>query len=149
MAGDRITSVHSVDFAKQIDDWCKKAKGRIAAVAKTAAQKMADVANTPTAQGGKMRVDTGFLRSTIGASTNGIPSGASEKPAGALPNSFTPKEITTAIARWDVETQTLSVGWTANYAIWRELHDGFLEAALQKWPSFVDDAIAEAKRRIK
>lgn len=138
----------SVAFSAEVAAWCKKAEGRLEAVMKTAAQDLAESANTPTEKGGRMRVDTGFLRGSIAANIGTMPSGPSLRPKDARPGQFSPQEITITIARWNPATQTLCVGWTANYAKWRELHDGFLEAAVQKWPQFVNAAVAEAKRRI-
>lgn len=128
-----------------VDEWVLKAQGRLEAVVKTAAQAVATNANTPTAKGGRMRVDTGFLRNSIKASVGKHPYGVSNarfEPQGDA----SAVEIT--IAKWDI-TKPLYVGWTANYAIHREAFDGFLEAELMQWQDRVDAAVSEAKQRIK
>lgn len=113
---------------------------------KNAGSKIGPVA--AAGEGGRMRVDTGFLRASGQLSLNGMPTGPNQKPKDALPGSF----------KWDGATlqgeiggaeigATFWWGWTASYARYREAYDGFMYAALQKWQQTVDAVIAEAKRR--
>lgn len=120
-------------------------------VTRLAVNALVESANTPTAFGGRMRVDTGFLRNSIAANVGAMPSGESQRPAGATDGSIRYTEgeaIELAIMRWKPPEGALFVGWTANYAPWREVKDGFVEAAVQRWDVFVSEAVAEAKREL-
>ena len=122
------------------------------AVIKTALKELIVDAQTP----GKMRVDTGFLRSSGIAQIGQIPSGMTEGrkrlpgekgvlPEYSLKESSPGKYIDTAITKLKAG-ETLYFGWTARYARYREAKDGFLESAVQKWQSFVDDAVRKLKK---
>ena len=130
-------------FSAQVDAWARKAHGRSEAVFKTAVQNTFDLAQVPVASGGRMRIDTGFLRASFAASLDGIPSGPSRQGE-AKGN---PDDVALTIARLNIG-DTIYAGWTANYAAAREAKDGFREAAVQRWPITVAEAAAEAKRRI-
>lgn len=130
-------------FSAQLDAWAKKVEGRATTILRESAQRTLEDANRPTAQGGRMRVDTGFLRSSLAASLDGMPSGPSRPDEGR----GDPGEVAMTIARANIG-DTIFAGWTANYARPREAKDGFLEAAAQKWPRTVREVTAEAKRRI-
>ena len=128
----------------QLDAWAAKAKGRTETVLRTAVSDMVEDMQETTSQGGRMRVDTGFLRNSINAGAGTVPSGPSDARVdeqGASHNVFT------VINTWDGK-QPLYIGYSANYAAHRELYDGFVEGAVQKWPEFVDDALTKAKREI-
>lgn len=118
-----------------IDEWIKKAEGRLEAVVKTAAQSVATEASRPTGEGGRMRVDTSFLRNSIRGQVGMMPSSGSNS-------------VEIAIAGWDI-TKPLYIGWTANYAPYREAYDGFIAKELQNWDNHVKAAVREAKARIK
>lgn len=137
-------------FSAQVDDFIKNYKERLVAVAQTATQSVIDDAQTPTGKGGRMRVDTGFLRASGQASLNEIPKGPSRKPDTATKDSI----------EWEQQDATLTIaeaklgddiyfGWTANYAKYREAKDAFLALATQKWQAYVDKAVVEARRRIR
>lgn len=128
----------------QLDAWAAKAVGRTETVLRMAVDEMVEDMQETTSQGGRMRVDTGFLRNSITAGVGVIPSGPSDARVdeqGASHNVF----IT--INAWDGK-QPLYIGYSANYAAHRELYDGFIEGAVQRWPEFVDDALTKAKREI-
>ena len=128
----------------QLDAWAAKAVGRTETVLRTAVSDMVEDMQVPTAQGGRMRVDISFLRNSIKAGIGVIPSGPSDPkvdPQGDSHNVFT------VINTWDCK-QPLYIGYSANYAAYRELYDGFVEGAVQRWPEFVDDALTKAKREI-
>ena len=89
----------------------------------------------PVAKGGRMRVDTGFLRASGRASTTGFPSGVGQRPA---EGTFTyDGEAVNAVLLSLNFGDTFYWGWVANYAPYRELYDGFMEAALQNWSRIV------------
>lgn len=116
------------------------------AAIKSAGDKIGPVA--AAGEGGRMRVDTGFLRASGQLSFNGMPTGPSRKPEDAGPGSFKwdGAELNTKLATAEIGA-TIYWGWTANYAKYREAYDGFMHAALQNWQKTVDAVVAEAKRR--
>ena len=128
-----------------IDDWVLKAAGRLETVAKTATQAVAENANLHTGRGGRMRIDTGFLRNSIAGKQGSMPSGVSDR---ATEQKGDASAIETEIARWDV-SKPFFVGWSASYARYREMRDGFLTVEIQNWQKHVDDAIRQAKARIR
>ena len=103
------------------------------AVFRESAQRLAQQANVPRAQGGNMPVDTGYLRNSQGASLQGMPSTGAQPPALVL--------LSTKLG------DSIYMGWTANYAIYMEARYGFARLAAQNWDFIVDKAVAEVKRR--
>jgi hypothetical protein len=121
-----------------IEDFVRETKERMEMVVRASLDDVVKNAQTPVKKGGRMRVDTGFLRASGRASTNGWPSGPSVKPTNALPNSFSyDGEAVTAVLSKLKIGDTFFFGWTANYAEYRELYDGFLEASMQHWARYV------------
>lgn len=121
-------------FANQVSQHIAKYERRINAVYRSSVQDVAELANVPRANGGRMPVDTGFLRASIRAAINATPGSSSDGVAGAL-------------ARWQIGDST-TVGWSANYARFMEYRYGFMRGAAEKWSSIVDKNAAEAKRRL-
>lgn len=137
------------NFVATVDDFIRKSNARMLAVAQTAIQSVIDDAQTPVAKGGRMRIDTGFLRASGQASLNGFPTGPDIKPPNAGPNTFAYQDqsATLVLAQMGLG-DSFFWGWTANYAKYREAHDAFLDLAVQRWQEYVNAAVAEAKRRI-
>ncbi|RUW55657.1 hypothetical protein EOA32_00925 [Mesorhizobium sp. M1A.F.Ca.ET.072.01.1.1] len=106
-----------------------------------------DIAQTPVAKGGRMRVDTGFLRASGQASLNGVPTGPVRPEAGKT-YSYNENSVIAALSKLRFGANFF-FGWTANYAKYREAYDGFLEGALQRWQQTVNEVVAEIKARIK
>lgn len=137
------------NFASQVQAFTDKAKARQEAIFKGSAERVLERANMPKAQGGRMPVDTSFLRNSVRASTGGVPTSASEDPP-------------LAFARMKIG-QTVTVGWTAAYAL-RQEHgfvgedslgrtyaqagNGFLRAEVQNWPFIVNEVTQEVKAAI-
>jgi hypothetical protein len=136
----------ALSFSRQVRRFTGNYRRRANAVFKQSVQDVAQHASVPVAQGGRMRVDTGFLRNSIRGAVGTLPSGPSER--GGASNSGALEDVTLVIAGADIG-ETIYVGWTANYARPREYRDGFLAAAAQKWPEFVDKNAARARREIK
>ena len=69
----------------QVDAWTKKSTARVTAVVQESTQRLIEQANTvgpsvanPTGgAGGKMPIDTGFLRASMAVSFDGMPAGPS------------------------------------------------------------------------
>lgn len=136
-------------FSAQVQERVAVYKERLDAVFRSSAQDMATIMTTPTAQGGRMRVKTGFLRGSLMASTAAMPrinpgarpsddaaDGSYELDAGA---------IEAVIIGASLE-DPIYLGFTAAYAGPREYKDGFVEGAALQWQSVVDE---NAKRAIR
>lgn len=133
-------------FQAQVAGFVLKYKERMEAVAKDATQSVIDDAQIPLAKGGRMHVDTGFLRASGQASLNGMPSGPSQNTGTA--SGLEPPDATLVIGQLQLG-DSLFFAWSANYAKYREAHDGFLGLAVQKWQQYVDAAVAKVKAAIK
>ncbi len=83
--------------------------------------------------GGKMPVDTGFLRGSLAASKTGMPAGGAGPPELVL--------LTTKLG------DSIFMGWTANYAIFMEARYGFQRSAAQNWNYIVTSVTAEVRSR--
>ena len=156
-----------------VDEWVKETQRRIEAVVKTAAQSVATESNKAVGAGGQMRVDTGFLRASQAGQVGSMPSGetAPDKATAAKDKATAAKDKATAakhskardaerkkaqavaanevsfkLLAWDLK-DPFYIGWTANYARYREMHDGFLKTQTQNWQKHVDAAAAKAKAR--
>lgn len=124
---------------------------RMLLVMKASLQDVSHEANLAAGKGGRMRVDTGFLRASAGASLSGMPSGQSEKPEGAKPGMF-PDDSGTSVAAALIDMELgdqFYFGWTAAYARYREIYDGFLEGAMQNWGRIVAFNTELAREEIK
>lgn len=137
-------------FETQIDKFVVDTEKKLLAVVKESIKEVVLDAQTPVSKGGKMRVDTGFLRWSGIATLNELPRGISKgrrRRAGEVgPLAEYNKEVETNINLVLLKMKMGDVfyfGWTAKYARHREMYDGFLESALQKWQYFVD---ASAKK---
>jgi hypothetical protein len=117
---------------------CEK---RTTAVVRMSVQDVINDAQTPTGKGGRMRVDTGFLRASGQASLTGMPTGPSRgelKEKHAYDDGNRPPDPSVELSVNTMQPgDKLYFGWTANYAKYRELYDGFLEGAVMNWPDYV------------
>lgn len=126
----------------------------IMAVVRQSLQDVVEVAQLPVAKGGKMRVDTGFLRASGQASLTGMPSGPGRGEKDAITGQYDngdkplPPSMQTALANLK-PGQPFYFGWTAEYAKYREAYDGFLEGAIMSWSEIVNKNVAEIKKRMK
>jgi hypothetical protein len=109
----------------QLDAWTAKTLARTEAVIKTAVQDMTTEMQTPRSKGGRLPVDTGFLRNSI------------------LGNGVAP---VIGLTRWNIESEPYTLGWTANYAIYMDARYGFFRLGIQNWPQHVQRAITKVKR---
>jgi hypothetical protein len=123
-------------FAADLSSWSDKAKRNMLNIAKTSIQDVIDDAQTPKAKGGRLPVDTGFLRNSLASGLNG---------------SFGPPDensYTLTIGQLDLG-DVARFAWTAEYAIFQELGTSsfagnhFVGVAAAKWPQFVQ---ANARR---
>lgn len=147
MAG-KFDSVDGKTFAARVDAWILETNERMMAVTRDALNNLVDDASKPVAQGGQMRVDTGFLRASGRASLNQLPTGASIRPADAVTGQFLSDydgdAVVTTLAAME-PGDTFYFGWTAEYAAVRDTFDGFLSLRLQNWQKYVDDSARRAR----
>lgn len=117
-------------FTAQIKAFADKSKEKIEAVVKQSAQEVFSIAQTPIAQGGRMPVDTGFLRNSLISELNGatVAGGADA--------------YVLAVAGMELG-DTVFAGWTAEYARFQEYGTSafpgnhFMLAAAQQWQAIV------------
>lgn len=136
-------------FADQVRKFNNKVRRRNTAVFRESATRVMVNANTPEASGGKMPVDTGFLRNSVAASTDGMP----EADSGPPELVFAKMKIGDKV--W--------VGWTAAYARrmeygfvgedslgrkYNQSGKGFLRTQVQRWSQIVDEVTKEVLEKI-
>jgi hypothetical protein len=135
---------------KTIDEVVINTKERLLAVAQYAVRETIRDAQKTKREGGKMRVDTGFLRISGVASVNQLPIGPT-RGRQRLPGEES-KPLVDYVYDGQPVAKVLNdlkigddvyFGWTAKYARVREFYDGFLESALMNWRKHVDTAVAK------
>lgn len=137
-------------FEQQVASFTDGGERALLAVARDAISEVAEQANTPVSKGGRMRVDTGFLRASAVAELNQIPSGPTEgraRSAGETGAIYSPnaESLNLVLAKMKLG-DTVFFGWTARYAKYRETYDAFLETALQNWQGIVNVSIRKFRR---
>jgi hypothetical protein len=135
------------DFGQQVAAHVAKYKRRLRATARTAVQDTVEMAQLPRAKGGRLRVDTGFLRASIQAGLGQMPSGPTTNEGNetyAEGQQVAGEPVSVTLLRWNMQ-DTLFVGWTANYARAREAQDGFLRGAVELWDQTVDAAAKKVR----
>jgi len=140
-------------FEAQVSDWVAKSKKTVEAVVKESAQRVVAEAQKPVGSGGRMRVDTGFLRASGQASTSSMPAiNANAVPGDGQGYQYSDGAIALVIAGASLG-QTIYFGYTASYAAAREYGargqepDAFVRTAAQKWPQIVKQVSKEAFAR--
>lgn len=123
-------------FTADLQRFGSKVQRRALDVARESIQDVIDDAQTPKAKGGRMPVDTGFLRNSLASGLNG---------------SFgPPNENSYILTIGELDLGDVArFAWTAEYAIFQELGSSkqqgnhFVGVAAAKWPQFVE---ANARR---
>jgi hypothetical protein len=136
-------------FSAQVSTWAKMTEARTLAVFRQSAQTVAQEVKKTRDRGGHMRVDTGFLRASLMASTSQMPSidpkaTATEGHSYADDNSQV--ELVIANARID---QVIYLGFTASYARYREYKDGFVRLTAQRWKQIVEQSARLIESRVE
>ena len=117
-------------FTAQVMAFTDRANEKLEAVIKQSAQEVFATAQTPKAQGGRMPVDTGFLRNSLIAQLNGATVGGGADA------------YTLAIAGAEAG-DVIFGGWTANYARHQEYGTSrmagnfYMLGAAQQWQQIV------------
>ncbi|MDX0855966.1 HK97 gp10 family phage protein [Sinorhizobium medicae] len=143
----------TLSFSAAVAQWADKVEGAVEAIFKEATQEVVEEMQRPVGQGGRMRVDTGFLRASLLASSTSMSAISAAEPVEG--GTYTPDfgQIEAVIAGADIG-DTLYFGYTASYAGFREYGangqpaDGFVRLAAQNWPIIVDRKAAELKPRL-
>lgn len=139
-------------FEAQVADWVTRTSEALTAVARQSIQDVINEASLTKGKGGKMPIDTGFLRASGRSSLTGWPSGPDENPE-KLPYPSEDNYSLTGTIQADLAAldlgDTFYFGWTAVYALRQEMYNGFMGSALQNWQSIVDDNVIELRRRFK
>ncbi|MCX8282479.1 HK97 gp10 family phage protein [Phyllobacterium sp. 0TCS1.6C] len=143
-----------LSFSAQVAAFAEKIPGAVEAVFKESVQEVVEEMQRPVAQGGRLRVDTGFLRASLMASTAAMPSINSRKsPVDGASYSYDGGQIEAVILGADIN-DTLFFGYTAAYAGHREYGsngqapDAFVRSAAQRWDTIVENKARELKARL-
>ena len=119
-------------FSAQVGEHVSRYQRRMTAVRNQAVSDVIEEAQRPVAQGGRMRVDTGFLRNSLVTDADGSSAEGADSYTLVLAGATADAEITAA--------------WTASYARAREFGargqppDFFARDAAQRWQEFVQRA---------
>lgn len=146
-------------FSEQIAAFNRKAEKRLRAAGRDAVQMTLAEASEVRPKG-RMRVDTGFNRSSLQASLDGMPSGPTTNEndtdygdgerEGLPAKQVAGEPVGITLLRWDPNTgKPFFAGWTSSYAVYREYQDGYLRGAVENWDQHVERAAKEAQRRIR
>lgn len=141
-------------FNAIVDGLVLKTEERMLGVLRNSIKEVIEDAQTPVAKGGKMPVDTGFLRHSWQVGLNVIPSGETlgrdRKPGevGVLPEYSTEDKadyVLPTLAKMKLG-DVFYFGWTAVYAAKQEAYKGFLSSALMKWNEIVNNQVRRLKK---
>lgn len=133
-------------FSAQVDAFVLKSRRRMTAVFRESVQRVGEEANTTVFEGGKLPIDTGFLRASYAVSLNGMPFGLGEPPDRSAQYRNDPGPVDLVIASAEVG-DTLHGGWTARYAGIQEERNGFMRSSAQRWQQIVEGVVREVKVR--
>jgi hypothetical protein len=134
-----------------VDSWVRESDRRLEAVFKESTQRVIEDAQLPRSKGGRMRVDTGFLRASGKVSHKKMPK-IKDNARPREGKTYSPDPYSLEIAKTKIG-QTLYFGYTASYADDREYGangqapDGFLRGAVRKWQQIVNRVVSELKAK--
>lgn len=116
-------------------------------VAQESTQRLIQQAQVPKAKGGKMPVDTGFLRASGRLSLTGVPTGPVRGDPKAAPDSY--KSPDSVVISGFKLGMSMFWGWTAVYARRQELRNGFLSSPIRQWQKIVDSVVRDLRDRMR
>lgn len=143
--------VTNLTFSAQIEQFGKNAVAKATAVARQSAQDVRNEMIRDRGTGGRMRVDTGFLRRSLMESTSAMPRINPKAVPGEVANYSAPPAVSLVIAGWEMG-QPLYMGFTAAYAAYREYGtssqppDAFVRTAAAQWRQIVSRNAAKVRR---
>ena len=125
-------------FAQQVARFNDNAERKTKETFRNSVQALAQESNAlEKGEGGRMKLKTGFLRASQAVSLNDRPRGPTQGDPGTTYNTRIGQSPTEALARWNGD-EAVYIGWTAEYAVFREFRDGFARGAAEKWPRIVE-----------
>lgn len=135
------------NVGKVTRQFAMRSKMRQEAIFRQTVQTLAHRSNTPIAQGGKLPVDTGFLRASQAGSRIGMPYGPTKGQRNQVYATPFAGPIELIVAQSNIG-DTVWIGWTAEYAIYMEARYGFMRSEAQNWQFIVQQATNEVRIRI-
>lgn len=135
-------------FSADVRNWTEKARANIKTVRDEATQRVITLMQTPVGAGGRMRVDTGFLRASLRTTIGSANFAVVDRPDGGGTYTWDAGEVSLIIASAKI-TDPIEAVYTAKYARHREYGargqppDRFVALAAQQWPRIVADVAAE------
>jgi hypothetical protein len=133
-----------MSFGADVAAFERKVAKRIRVVGRGAVQETINEANTPIAKGGRMPVDTGFLRASGAGAVGQMPAGQSINTGGTVRESE--GALAAILLRWDPSKgEEFYYGWTANYARFMEYRYGFMRGAAENWEQHVEKQSRKAQ----
>lgn len=131
-------------FVAQVSSIVLKHKELVDGIARESIQELVKEANKPKAKGGRMPVDTGFLRASGQMSLTGMPTG----PVRGDPEKKYRAPEAYAVLDGVTAGMTVFFGWTAIYARKQNLYNGFLDGALMNWQKIVNKVVRKLAKRV-
>lgn len=141
-------------FTAQINAWVEKTKERKEAVRKGSAQAIIALMQTTRDQGGNLRFDTGFLRSSLVVTTSDALPPVQFKPDGVERFTYDAAATSLVIAGAGPSDPITAV-YAANYARPREFGsrgqpgDRWVALAAQRWQQVVNEEAAKAQASVE
>lgn len=141
-------------FSSAVTAWVRETRERRDAVYRGSAQRIVEIMQTPRAAGGNLRIDTGFLRASLTATTGSNLPPARAKPEGVAAFPYDAVPINLVIAGAEI-SEPITVVYTANYARPREYGargqpaDRWVALAAQRWPQVVEQQCAKARASVQ
>ena len=138
-------------FSAQVADWVRKSEKLTEAVFKESSQRVVNEMQKVQGEGGRMPVDTGFLRASLVPSIN-----ASSVTLRENPGSFTQSDdsiVALKIAGLEIGDTFYAVyaaeyAAAVNYGAQNRDAAGFLEGATAQWSAIVNSVTIELKSRM-
>lgn len=134
----------TLSFSAAVAGWTEKVPEAVEAVRNESAKEVVRDMQTLRSEGGRMRFDTGFLWSSLMASTASMPRiNPNAHPIEGGSYSFDFSQVEAVIAGASLD-DTLYFGYTAAYAAYREYGangqpaDGFVRMAAMNWNQIVN-----------
>ncbi|CAL8972861.1 hypothetical protein RHODGE_RHODGE_01025 [Rhodoplanes serenus] len=144
-------TVQNLNFAAEVSAWVRETEARMTAVFRQSAQEVIEEMQTPVGEGGRMPVDTGFLRSSLQVSLNADPVPATRENPGGIHGA--PDAASLVIGGAELGDRIVA-SYSANYARHVEYGArgrpprGFVRGAAQQWQSIVRRVAQRLKDRV-
>lgn len=139
-------------FTQQVEEMVGDTKEAMVGVVRASIGDVINQAQRAVAKGGRMPVKTGFLRASGRSSLTGWPTGPDRNdkklPFKSSETYSDSSFVRVSLASLDIG-DTFYFGWSADYALAINVRYGFLDTALQNWPSIVNKRAREAAKRMK